>query len=94
MKTLATILLAGALSATAAFAGALPRNDKVAEKAVPQLPFRLYQKRPVATQQVAGAPARNIGVPQLPSRLYQKRPTGAAGAERRLSTVEAANLVQ
>ena len=87
MKTLITILLAGALSSTAVMAGALPRNKAEEKKAASQLPFRAYQKRPVGT-----AASRTEGVkvatPMLPFRPYQKRPTGRATPP---NTIEAAN---
>ena len=87
MKTLVTILLAGALSSTAVMAGALPRTKAEEKKAASQLLFRAYQKRPVGT-----AASRTEGVkvatPMLPFRPYQKRPTGRATTP---NTIEAAN---
>jgi hypothetical protein len=90
MKTLVTILLAGALSATAGLAGALPRNNAGTEKTVPQLPFRPYQKRPDGIGAAAASRALlvTVATPQLPFRLYQKRPVGS---ERKPSKIETAN---
>ena len=77
MRTLATVLLAGALSTTAIFAGAIPRTDAATKKPAPQLPFRPDPKRPVGTTapRIEGA---TVATPTLPFRLYQKRPSGRA----------------
>lgn len=88
MKTLATILLAGALSVTAVFAGAVPRENAEAKKAAPQLPFRPYQKRPVGKAAASPALPVTVATPTLPFRPYQKRPTGRATNPK---TLEAAN---
>jgi len=78
MKALVTILLAGALSSATVLAGALPRDHRKTERPAPQLPWRLYEKRPSGARRVTAAgPAANVGTPQLPMRLYQKRPMGA-----------------
>lgn len=87
MRTLATILLAGALSTTATFAGAIPRTDSPNKKAAPQLPFRPDPKRPVGTA-VSRTQGVTLSTPLLPFRPYQKRPTGRATT---LKTVEASN---
>jgi hypothetical protein len=88
MKTIATILFAATLSVTAAFAGALPRNDTAAKKAAPQLPFRPNSKRPVGTAAVSGDLSVAVATPTLPFRPYQKRPAGRASTG---STVEVAS---
>ena len=88
MKTLATILIAGALSVTGAFAGAIPRENAEVKKAAPQLPFRPYQKRPVGTAAASAAPAATVATPKLPFRPYQKRPTAQSSKPNKL---EAAN---
>jgi hypothetical protein len=79
MKTLISVLIAGALSAGGVFAEAAPNatgNDNVV--ATPKLPFRLFPKRPTGARQSAAAGSRvNVGSPQLPFRLYQKQPTAA-----------------
>ena len=87
MKTLVTILLAGALSSTAVMAGALPRNKAEDKKPAPQVPFRPYQKRPVGTA-ASRTEAVTVATPGLAFRPYQKRPTGRAT---RPNTVETAN---
>jgi hypothetical protein len=71
MKTLVSVLIAGALSTSGAFAGA-------AGTASPQVPFRLFDKRPAGARQAAvAAPKVDVAAPQLPFRPYQKRPTVA-----------------
>ena len=77
MKTLATMILGGALSIGVAFGEAIPNNDQ-AKKAAPQLPFRPYQKRPVGTATSSRARSATLATPQLPFRPYQKRPNGSA----------------
>jgi hypothetical protein len=79
MKTLVTILIAGALSATSSLAGAIPRNDAGTKRITPQLPMRLYQKRPDGKRTAAGSGALPVKVatPRLPFRPYQKRPVAA-----------------
>jgi hypothetical protein len=74
MKTLVSVLIAGALAATSALAGA--GNDST--MATPHVPFRPLNKRPSgARQAVVVKPRANVATPQLPFRLYQKRPTAA-----------------
>lgn len=82
MKTLVSVLIAGALSTTAAFAGEVGTSPNVAGNdntmATSQLPFRPVPKRPAGARQAAVAsPKVNVAAPQLPFRPYQKRPTGA-----------------
>lgn len=93
MKTLVTILFAGALSTTTALAGALPRDQRAAERPAPQLPWRLYEKRPTGAQRAKdhAASAANIGTPQLPMRLYQKQPLSA---QRKPGNVKVASRIQ
>jgi hypothetical protein len=80
MKTLVTILFAGALSTATVMAGAIPSDHRTAARPAPRLPWRLYEKRPLGTRRVAGAAtAATIGTPQLPLRLYQKQPLAAQG---------------
>ena len=82
MKTIATILFAATLSVTAAFAGALPRND-AAKKAAPQLPFRPNPKRPVGTAAVSRDPSVAVATPTLPSdRIRSGRLAGRARGAR------------
>jgi hypothetical protein len=80
MKTLVSILIAGTLSTTGAFAAAAPTscNDAGYDNtiATPKLPFRLFHKRLAGSQQSAVREA-SVGTPQLPFRPYQKRPTAA-----------------
>ena len=94
MKTLVSVLVAGALSTTGAFAGAAPTLRNVAGNdntiATPRLPFRPFQKTPAgARQSVMAEPRVNVGTPQLPFRPYQKRPTAAPS--NKLNGNEAAN---
>jgi len=82
MKTLISVLIAGALSTTSIFAATAPASESVAGNdnaiATPKLPFRLFHKRPTGTRQSAERESRvNVGSPQLPFRLYQKQPTAA-----------------
>jgi hypothetical protein len=82
MKTLVSVLIAGALSTTGAFAGAAGTPPNVAGNdntiATPQLPFRLFHKRPAGARQAAvAAPRVDVAAPHLPFRPYQKRPSGA-----------------
>ena len=79
MKTLVTILFAGVLSTTSVLAGVIPSEHRKTERPAPQLPWRLYEKRPSGARRVAGAAPANIGTPQLPMRLYQKQPLAAQG---------------
>ena len=80
MKTLVTILFAGALSTTTVLAGVIPSEHRKTERPAPQLPFRLYDKRPSGARRVTeAAPAANIGTPQLPMRLYHKEPVAPKG---------------
>ena len=82
MKTLVSVLIAGALSTTGAFAEAgtstspnVAGNDNTI--ATPRVPFRPLPKRPTGRRQAAvTAEGANVGTPQLPFRPYQKRPTG------------------
>lgn len=79
MKTLVSVLIAGALSTTGAFAGAAGTSPNVAANdntiATPQVPFRLFHKRPAEARQAAlAAPRVDVAAPQLPFRPYQKRP--------------------
>jgi len=94
MKMLISVLIAGALSTTGAFAGAAPASRNVAGNdntiATRKLPFWLFHKRPAGARQSAVAkPTVNVGSPQLPFRLYQKRPTGTPSSQPR--SIEAAN---
>jgi hypothetical protein len=94
MKTLVSILIAGTLSTTGAFAGAAPTLRNVAGSdntiATPKLPFRLFHKGPAGARQSAvAAPRVNVAAPQLPFRHYQKQPTAAPS--NKPSAVEAAN---
>jgi hypothetical protein len=80
MKTLITVLIAGALSASGVFAEATAAAHNTAENnneiATPKLPFRLFHKRPTGASQSAAEESKvNVGSPQLPFRLYQKQPT-------------------
>jgi hypothetical protein len=82
MKTLISVVIAGALSTTSIFAEAAPASPNVAGNdnaiATPKLPFRLFHKRPTGARQSAVGESRvNVGSPQLPFRLYQKQPTAA-----------------
>ncbi len=82
MKTLISVLIAGALSTTSIFAAAAPASQNVAGNddaiATPKLPFRPIHKRPTGARQSAAGESRvNVGSPQLPFRLYQKQPTAA-----------------
>lgn len=82
MKTLASILIVGALSTASVFAGADPTSPNVAGSgntiATPKLPFRPVQNRPSGARQAAvAAPRANVGTPQLPFRPYQKLPMAA-----------------
>lgn len=82
MKTLATFVIAGALSATGAFAEAtvtspnVTRNDNTI--ATPRLPFRPVPKRPAGPRQASVAEPRvNVASPRLPFRPYPKVPLAA-----------------
>jgi hypothetical protein len=94
VKTLVSILIAGALSTPGAFAGAAPKSGNVAGNgntiATPKVPFRPYNKRPAGAHEAAvAAPKVNIGAPQLPFRPDQKRPTAAPSNQP--SGIEATN---
>jgi hypothetical protein len=94
MKTLVSILIAGALSTTGAFAAAAATSRNFAGNdntiTTPKLPFQLLHKRPAGSRQSAVTEARvNVGTPQLPFRPYQKRPTAAPS--NKPSGIEAAN---
>jgi hypothetical protein len=69
MKTLACVLIAGALSAMGALA-----VDNSNTVATPRLPFRPVQKRPSGARQASVSPQKaNVATPQLPFRHYQKQ---------------------
>jgi len=69
VKTLVSILIAGALSSAGAFAG----NGNT-----PHVPFRPVQKRPAGARQAPAAePKVNVEAPKLPFRHYQKQPLAA-----------------
>jgi len=74
MKTLVSVLFAGALCATGAFAEAAGAGNSIA---TPHAPFRPLNKRPSGAQQTAVAPKANVGTPPLPFRHYQKQPLAA-----------------
>jgi hypothetical protein len=80
MKTLVSVLIAGALSSTGAFAGAAEPSPKVTTNentiATPHVPFRPLNKRPGGARQTEVAPKVNVGTPHLPFRHYQKQPVG------------------
>ena len=80
MKTLVSVLIAGALSSTGAFAGAAETSPKVTANentiATPHVPFRPLTKRPGGARQAEVAPKVNVGTPQVPFRHYQKQPVG------------------
>jgi len=95
MKTLVSVLIAGALSSTGAFAGAVLTSSNVAGNdnaiATPRLPFRPLNKRPSGARQAAApAPKVNVGAPQLPFRHYQKQPM--ATPSNKPSGIEATKL--
>jgi hypothetical protein len=80
VKTLVSVLIAGALSTTAVFAEAAETSRNAAGNentiATPRLPFRPLNKRPSGARQAAvAAPKVNVESPKLPFRLYQKQPT-------------------
>jgi hypothetical protein len=90
MKTLVSILIAGALSTTGALAVAPNVAGNGNTIATPKLPFRPFHKRPAGARQAAvAAPKVNVGTPQLPFRPYQKRPTAAPS--NKPTVIEAAN---
>jgi hypothetical protein len=93
MKTLVTILFAGVLSTTSVLAGVIPSEHRKTERPAPQLPWRLYEKRPLGAQRAKdrAASAANIGTPQLPMRLYRKQPLGA---QRKPGNVKVASRIQ
>ena len=72
MKTLMSILIAGALSSMGAVAA--EANDTVA---TPHVPFRPLNKRPSGARQAATPKKANVESPKLPFRHYQKQPTAA-----------------
>ena len=81
MKTLLSILIAGALSSTGAFAGAAGSSSNATGNdntvASPHVPFRPLNKRPTGTRQVSSTPKANVQTPKLPFRHYQKQPLAA-----------------
>jgi len=81
MKTLVSVLIAGALSATGAFAGADGTSPNVNGNentvASPHVPFRPLNKRPSGARQTTETPKANVATPLLPFRHYQKQPTAA-----------------
>jgi hypothetical protein len=90
MKTLVSVLIAGALSSTGAFAGkaetsSAETSPKVTANentiATPHMPFRPLTKRPGGARQTGVAPKVNVGTPQLPFRHYQKQPTGTSSSK-------------
>jgi len=93
MKTLVTILIAGALSSTSALAGAIPRNHARVEKVTTQLPMRLYQKRPdgIATAVGSRALPVTVSAPRLPFRLNQKRPVAPPARPNNIATANRIN---
>ena len=91
MKILVTILFAGMLSTTSVLAGVIPSEHRKTERPAPQLPLRLYEKRPSGARRVTGTSPANIGTPQLPMRLYQKQPLGA---QREPGNVKVASRIQ
>ena len=71
MKTLVSLLVAGALCATGAFAEAAGGDNTIA---TPHAPFRPLNKRPSGARQATAEPKVNVGTPKLPFRHYQKQP--------------------
>jgi hypothetical protein len=71
MKTLVSVLVAGALCVTGAFAEAAGSDNTIA---TPHAPFRPLNKRPSGARQTTVAPKANVGTPRLPFRHYQKQP--------------------
>jgi hypothetical protein len=80
LKALVSVLIAGALSSTGAFAGAAATSPKVTANentiATPHVPFRPLTKRPSSARQTELSPKVNVGTPQIPFRHYQKQPVG------------------
>ena len=80
MKTLVSVLIAGALSSAGAFAGEAGTSPEATANentiATPHLPFRPSPKRPGGARQTEVAPKVNVGTPQIPFRHYQKQPVG------------------
>ena len=80
MKTLVSVLIAGGLSSTGAFAGAAGRSPKVTTNestiATPRMPFRPLTKRPGGARRTEVTPKVNVGTAQIPFRHYQKQPVG------------------
>jgi hypothetical protein len=80
MKTLVSVLIAGALSSTGAFAGAAETSPKVTGNknviATPHVLFRPLTKRPGGARQTEVTPKANLGTPHFPFRHYQKQPVG------------------
>jgi len=69
VKTLLSILIAGALSTVGAFANS---------GNTPHAPFRPLSKRPSGARQTAAAESKaNVESPKLPFRHYQKQPAAA-----------------
>jgi hypothetical protein len=85
MKTLVSVLLAGALTVTGGFAGALGWSAREARTentvAGSKLPFRLFHKRPSGAGEVTVTSKVNLATPQVPFRSYQKRPTGTSNSK-------------
>jgi hypothetical protein len=80
MKTLLSILIAGALTSTGVFAGGAETSPKVTANentiATPHAPFRPLTKRPSGARQNEVSPKVNVETPKIPFRHYQKQPTG------------------
>jgi|HubBroStandDraft_6_1064221.scaffolds.fasta_scaffold578831_3 hypothetical protein len=94
MKTLVSMIIAGALSTQGVFAGASSASRDVTQNdntiATPKLPLQLFHKRPAGARQSAAMEKTvNVASPQLPFRPYQKRPT--ATPSNTPSGTEAAN---
>jgi hypothetical protein len=69
VKTLVSILIAGALCSVGAFADSAN---------TPHAPFRPLNKRPSGARQAAATESKvNVESPKLPFRHYQKQPTPA-----------------
>jgi hypothetical protein len=81
MKTLISVLIAGALSTTGAFAGAAGTAPNVTANentiATPHVPFRPLNKRPSGARQTEETSKVNVATPQIPFRHYQKQPVAA-----------------
>jgi hypothetical protein len=79
MKTLLSVLIAGALSSTGVFAGETSPKVTANENtiATPHAPFRPLTKRPGGARQTEVSPKVNVGTPKIPFRHYQKQPLAA-----------------